>query len=122
MSASDTNDLMHTFDATDRSLGRLASDVAEKLMGKDRVDFTRRKAPDITVKVENAAKLDISNQKLRNKTYTRYSGHPDGQKEETAQNVVQEHGYGELIRRAVFGMLPDNKLRDEMMKNLTVSE
>jgi large subunit ribosomal protein L13 len=112
----------HTFDADDRKLGRLASDVAAKLMGKDRVDFTRRKAPDVTVTVKNASDLAISDDKLASKTYTRHTGHPGGQRKETAQQVVDKHGYGELIRRAVYGMLPDNKLRDTMMKNLQTEE
>lgn len=112
----------YEFDATGRSLGRLASEVAQKLMGKDRVDFARRKAPDVTVQVENASQLSISEQKLREKTYTNYSGYPGGQNQQSAREVVDQHGYGELIRRAVYGMLPDNKLRDTMMKNLDVSD
>lgn len=118
-----TNDTTeHTIDATNRKLGRIASEIAEKLMGKDRVDFTRRKQPDITVTVENAAQLAISDDKLDNKTYTTHSGYPGGKKEEVAREVVHKHGYGELIRRAVYGMLPSNKLRDKMMKNLKTEE
>ncbi len=112
----------YTIDATDRKLGRLASEIAEKLMGKNRVDFTRHQAPDVTVTVENASQMAVSENKLQNKTYTQHSGHPGGQKEESAQHVVDTHGYGELIRRAVYGMLPDNKLRDKMMKNLVTEE
>jgi large subunit ribosomal protein L13 len=112
----------HTLDADGRKLGRLASEVASKLMGKDRVDFTRRKTPDVTVTVENASQLAISDDKLASKAYTRHTGHPGGQRKEAAQQVVDKHGYGELIRRAVYGMLPDNKLRDQMMKNLKTEE
>jgi len=112
----------HTLDASDRKLGRLSSEVAEKLMGKDSVNFTRRKAPDVTVQVQNASQLDISDKKRNNKTYVSHSDYPGGQKEVTADTVIKQHGYGELIRRAVYGMLPDNKLRDQMMKNLQVSE
>lgn len=122
MSSNQQDTTTHEFDAKGRKLGRLASNIAEKLMGKDRVDFTRRKAPNVEVQVENASQLDISSKKLNNKTYTSYSGHPGGQKEETAQEVVSQEGYSELIRKAVYGMLPDNKLRDQMMKNLTISE
>jgi large subunit ribosomal protein L13 len=100
----------------------LASEVAEKLMGKDQVDFTKHQVADVTVTVQNVDQLAISDNKLKNKTYTRYSGHPDGKKEESAQEVVNNHGYGELIRRAVYGMLPDNKLRSRMMKNLKTEE
>lgn len=116
------NTTEHTFDASKRKLGRISSEIAEKLMGKDRVDYTRHQAPDITVTVKNSSDLDITDDKLRKKTYTRYSGHPGGKKEDSAQHVVNTHGYGELIKRAVYGMLPDNKLRDEMMKNLKTEE
>lgn len=116
------NETEYTFDASNRKLGRLSSEIAEKLMGKDRVDYTRHQAPDITVTVENSSDLDISDDKLRNKMYTRYSGHPGGKKQDSAQHVANTHGYGELIKRAVYGMLPDNKLRNEMMKNLETEE
>jgi len=66
--------------------------------------------------------LDISDKKRNNKTYISHSGHPGGQKEVTADTVIKKHGYGRLIHNAVYGMLPDNKLRDEMMKNLHISE
>lgn len=112
----------YTFDASNRKLGRLSSEIAEKLMGKDRVDYTRHQVSDITVTVKHSSELDISDDKLQNKTYTRYSGHPGGKKEDSAQHVVNTHGYGELIKRAVYGMLPDNKLRDKMMKNLKTEE
>jgi large subunit ribosomal protein L13 len=117
-----SNPQTHTFDASGRKLGRISTEIAEKLMGKDRVDFTRRKAPDVTVQVENAADLDISDKKRNNKTYVSHSGYPGGQKEVTADTIIKKHGYGKLIRKAVYGMLPDNKLRDTMMKNLHVSE
>lgn len=118
--SSDTEQI--EFDATGQSLGRLASKVAKKLMGKHRVDFTRREVADVEVTVKNASKLNISDNKLDSKTYDRHSGWPGGRKEEVARDVVEKKGYSELIRRAVFGMLPDNKLRDRMMKSLEIQE
>jgi large subunit ribosomal protein L13 len=118
----ETQDTTHTFDASGRKLGRLSSEIAEKLMGKDRVDFSRHKAPDITVEVENASDMNISDKKRENKMYVSHSGYPGGQKEITANKMIKKHGFGELIRHAVYGMLPDNKLRDKMMKNLQISE
>lgn len=117
-----TDTTKHTIDAGGEKLGRLASRIASKLMGKDRVDFTRRKAPDVEVIVENASDMSVSDQKLQSKTYIRHSGHPGGQRKQTAQEVVEKDGYSELLRRAVYGMLPANKLRPRMMKNLDVSE
>ncbi|MEX2514896.1 MAG: 50S ribosomal protein L13 [Candidatus Paceibacterota bacterium] len=112
----------HTIDATGEKLGRLASQVATILMGKDRVDFARNQVADVTVTIENASKLDITADRLDNKVYDRFSGYPGGRKEETAREVVEKKGYGELIRRAVRGMLPDNKLKDPTMKNLIITE
>lgn len=112
----------HTFDATGRKLGRLATEVATKLQGKDSVDFENHQVADVSVVVENASKLDITDKKLSTKEYDRHTGYPGGRRVETARDVVTRKGYGELIRRAVRGMLPDNKLRDPMMKNLTITE
>lgn len=112
----------HKIDASNKKLGRLASDVASKLMGKESVDFARNQVADVEVVVENASKLDISDDKLDNKEYDRHSGYPGGRKTQMAREVVESKGYGELVRRAVRGMLPKNKLQDPTMKNLKISE
>lgn len=112
----------HTIDATGRKLGRLSSEIATILMGKDRVDFARNKVADVSVTVENASKMSITDEKLETKEYDRHSGYPGGRKVETARDVVEKKGYGELIIRAVRGMLPKNKLQDPTMKNLVVKE
>ena len=119
---SDTELTQKTFDATGRSLGRLASEVSTFLQGKSRVDYKRNQVANVKAVVENASQLDISAEKLNNKTYERFSGYPGGQKTETARSVVENDGYGELIRRAVYGMLPDNKLRKPTLKNLEIQE
>lgn len=112
----------YTLDATDCKLGRLATEIATKLQGKDDVDYARNQVADVSVVVQNASKLNISSKKLDSKEYDHHSGYPGGRKIRTAREVVESKGYGELIRRAVRGMLPDNKLRNPMMKNLTVEE
>lgn len=109
-------------DASERRLGRLASDIAVLLMGKNRSDFKRRTHPNIRIVVENASRMDISDKRLSELKYKSYSGHPGGQRVRTGHDIVRTHGYGELIIRAVYGMLPGNKLRSRMMKNLTVNE
>jgi large subunit ribosomal protein L13 len=111
-----------TIDASGEKLGRLASAIATKLMGKDRVDFARNEVADVTVMVENASQLNISDKKLDTKEYDSHSGYPGGRKVETAREVVEKKGYSELIRRAVRGMLPKNKLQDPTMKNLVIKE
>lgn len=112
----------YTIDAQGRKLGRLASEVATKLMGKNSINFQRNQVADVSVTVENAAEMNISDDKLDTKEYDQHSGHPGGRKVETAREVVKAKGYSELIRRAVRGMLPKNKLTDPTMKNLTVTE
>lgn len=112
----------HTIDASGRKLGRLASEIATILMGKNSVDFARNQVADVQVTVENASKLDITDEKLDTKEYDRHSGYPGGRKVETARDVVEKKGYGELVIRAVRGMLPKNKLQDPTMKNLVVEE
>lgn len=112
----------HTIDATGKRLGHLASEVAALLMGKDSVSFVRHMNPDVKVVVENANKLDISKKKREQKTYISHSGYPGGQKERTMEKVIATKGMEEVIRKAVYGMLPGNRLRKDMMKRLEVSE
>ncbi len=112
----------HTIDATGKSLGRLATEVATLLMGKNTPEFVRNSAPHVLVTVTNASKLKVAPQKLLEKTYKRYSGYPGGLKEETMAKVVEKKGYREVVATAVKGMLPDNKLKKDMMKHLTVTE
>ncbi len=114
--------MQYTVDATGKKLGRIASDIAIKLMGKNQATFTRHNLSGNSVTVTNAAKLSVAAPKFREKTYIRYSGYPGGQKIETLEAVIAKKGYAEAVRIAVKGMLPDNKLKKGMMKQLTVTE
>ena len=89
-------------------------------MGKDSTKFARNKVPSVEVLVENESKLDISDKKMEQKIYTSYSGYPGGLKKRPMKKVIEKHGYEEVVRKAVHGMLPGNKLRPVMMKNLKV--
>ncbi|MEX2405584.1 MAG: uL13 family ribosomal protein, partial [Candidatus Paceibacterota bacterium] len=60
--------------------------------------------------------------KMNEKQYIRHSGYPGGQHSKSAREVSDKHGYGELLLRAVEGMLPKNKLQSRIMKNITVHE
>lgn len=119
---SDTNTQTHTIDATGKRLGRVASEAASILMGKDRTDFARNKNPNVQVLIENASKLNISEKKKEQKEYVTYSGYVGGQKHTPMEEVIEKKGYGEVVRRAVSGMLPKNRLQAPMLKRLTVSE
>lgn len=113
---------MITLDAQNKKLGRLASEVAILLMGKDMVDFARNKIPDRDVKVVNVSKLDIDERKKEQKEYVRYSGYPGGLKKEKLGALMERKGSAEVLRKAVRGMLPSNKLRPLMLKHLIIEE
>ncbi|HRH25280.1 MAG TPA: 50S ribosomal protein L13 [Candidatus Paceibacterota bacterium] len=113
----------YTVDATNKSLGRVATEVASLLMGKNTTSFVRNATPNAKVTIVNASKITIPNQnKLLEKTYNSFSGYPGGLKQSTMAHVVSTKGYSEVLRQAVKGMLPKNRLQTTLMKNLKVSE
>jgi large subunit ribosomal protein L13 len=114
--------MTHTIDAKGKTLGRTASAVAKLLMGKDKATFERHLVTGSKVNLINVGQAKISKTKLDTKTYARYSGYPGGLTKEKMSNVAARKGYAELFKLAVYGMLPANKLRPIIMKNLTVSE
>lgn len=109
-------------DASNRSLGRVASEIAEILRGKNAPDFERHIFSDNKVTVTNASKVRLSGRKADQKTYISHTGYPGGQRERSLSFIVGKKGFAEVFRKAVFGMLPDNRLRNKMMKNLTIEE
>lgn len=117
-----TNKEQIKFDATGKRLGRLASDIAVALMGKNRADYTPNKVANIEVVIDNIGQLDISDKKKSEKTYQSYSGYPGGLKEFPMSKVIDKKGYAEVLRKAVLGMLPKNKLQKRRMMNLTINE
>ena len=112
----------YTIDATGRTIGRVASDAAKFLIGKNTPAFEKNKITGGQVIIENASKAKVSEKKLEGKTYAKYSGYPGGIKHEKMSHIIGKKGYAEIFSLAVYGMLPSNKLRAKMMKNLTVSE
>ncbi len=114
--------MKYTIDAKGKKLGRVATDVAILLMGKNSPDFKKNIVADVKVNVTNASKLDIDNKKMQSKEYKRYSGYPGGLKTRKMFQEVAKNGYSEIVKKAVYGMLPSNKLRAVVMKNLVVEE
>lgn len=112
----------HIIDAKGRAPGRVATEVAVFLMGKDRADFARNRIPEIEVEVISSSAMRFDAKKLKDKVYLHHSGFPGGLKSRSQAHVVKTKGAREVLRRAVYGMLPKNKLRAEMMKNLTIKE
>jgi large subunit ribosomal protein L13 len=112
----------YTIDAQNKKLGRVATEAAKLLMGKNLATFSRNSVPEAKVKIINASKADILNKKMTTKVYKTYSGYPGGLKEKVMKNVVRDLGYKEVFRKAIHGMLPTNKLRAVMMRGLTIIE
>ncbi len=110
----------HTIDVKGKKLGRVASEAAILLMGKNSPDFAKNKVVDVKVNIENVSEMDIDAKKLDNKEYQRYSGYPGGRKVRKMKDVIAKKGYAEIFEKAVYGMLPGNKLRAKIMKNLII--
>jgi len=116
---SDIKKVWHVVDAKDKILGRLAAQVAAVLMGKDKVIYSPHQDTGDEVIVINAAKVKTTGKKLMQKVYKSYSAYPGGLKEETLESVLKRKP-DYVIRHAVKGMLPKNKLGDKMLKKLRV--
>ncbi len=112
----------YKIDAQNKKIGRISSEIASLLMGKNTPDFEKHKVAGNTVIISNASKLSIDDKKLEEKGYERYSGYPGGLKIDSLARLIEKKGYGEVIRNAVYGMLPANKLRPRLMKNLIIND
>ena len=106
-------------DAEGQSLGRLASKVAKLLRGKHKPSFTPHVDCGDNVIVINAEKINLTGNKLDDKTYIRHTGYPGGQRTLTAK-VLQQKNPAALVEKSVKGMLPKNKLGADLFRNLTV--
>lgn len=105
-------------DATGKAPGRLATEIAVTLMGKNKVGYVPYKDEGDKVVVTNAAKVRFTGKKLDQKFYVRHSGYPGGAKIILAKKMLAEKPE-EIIISAVKNMLPKNKLRNERMKRLS---
>lgn len=113
---------MLTIDATDKTLGRVASAAAKALLGKHSAAFAKNVVAADGVTIVNASKIRVSGNKKQGKKYIRYSGYPGGQKVENYAMLVARKGESEVIRKAVLGMLPKNRLQKERIKMLTIEK
>lgn len=110
----------HEIDATDISLGRLATQIALILRGKNKVTFEPHLDQGDIVNISNAAKIKITGRKLEQKKYYHHSGYPGGLKEKKMGDVFAKDP-AEVLKRAVWNMLPKNKLRAKMVKRLKIT-
>jgi len=112
----------YILDAENKVLGRIAGEAAVLLMGKNLPTFRRNIIANTMVTITNASKMKYDPKKLKTKLYARYSGYPGGRKVRTMQEVIEKKGYKEVFEKAVYGMLPGNKLRDKLMKHLIITD
>ena len=111
----------HLIDVSGKILGREATAIAQILIGKSKPYFAKNIDCGDYVVVVNAKKVAASGKKEKDKVYTRYSGYPSGLHKRTL-GELREVKPTEIIRHAVSGMLPKNKLRASMLKRLYVFE
>jgi large subunit ribosomal protein L13 len=109
----------YVVDAADQTLGRLASRIARVLEGKHKPTYAPNLDSGDHVIVLNAARVAVTRDKLESKLYRRHSGHPQGYKEETLGHLLERRPE-EVIRRAVKGMLPHNRLGAQQLRKLKI--
>ena len=117
--ASDNEDKWYLVDADGAVLGRLATQIAARLRGKYNVLFTPHVDTGDSIIVINAEKVKLTGRKWKQKTYYRHSGYIGGLKEISAENL-REKRPEDIIRFAVRGMLPKNRLGRKLYKKLKV--
>lgn len=114
-----TKDKTIKIDATDKVLGRLASEISLALRGKDSVDFSYHKLAKNKVTVYNAKNIIVTGKKKEQKKYYTHSGYLGSIKEITLGKLLKKDP-SKVIKFAVKGMLPKNRLQNEYLKNLTI--
>ena len=115
----DIEKVWYLVDAKDQILGRLASKVATILRGKDKVIYSPHQDTGDEVIVINARKIKTTGKKMSQKIYKRYSAYPGGLNIETLETVMKKRP-DYVIRHAVKGMLPKNRLGQQLLKKLRV--
>jgi len=111
----------HTIDAAGKRLGKVATEAATILMGKNKADFAKHEMSDVVVTVVNAGQLDIP-EKKKGEIYQSFSGYPGGRKTETLDHLRVRLGIAEVMKRSIGGMLPQNKHKKRLLKQLIITE
>ena len=117
--ASEVDKKWFLVDAEDKTLGRLASVIAQILRGKNKVNFTPHMDMSDFIVVINAEKIVLTGNKENSKEYWRHTGYPGGQKVVSYKKMLEENP-DRVIINAVKGMLPHNKLGRKLLKHLKV--
>lgn len=116
---SDIKRSWHLFDVGGKTLGRVASEIATVLMGKSKPYFVSSLDCGDYAVVINAATIKVSGNKELQKKYSRVSGYPGGYREETLMEL-RKRNPTDIIKFAIMGMLPQNKLEDRMLTRLFI--
>jgi len=111
--------LKYEIDATNQSLGRLASKIAEILRGKNLSTYTPNKLPDNMVVIKNLKNAKFTGSKLNQKKYFHYSGYHSGIKARSLSELWETKP-DFVLRKMVYRMLPINRTRDKIIKKLTI--
>ena len=111
----------HLIDAKGKVLGRLASEVAMLLMGKQKATYSTHMDSGDNVVVVNAEKIVTTGRKAEQKVYQSHSGYPGGFKEVSFEKMSKEHP-ARVLEFAIAGMLPDNRLKSDRMARLHVTK
>jgi len=113
------NRKLHKLDASDSTVGRLATKIAIFLRGKNKPEFEKHIDMGDIVEVSNISKLRFSGKKLEQKKYYRYSGYQGGLSETKMSDLFKDNP-AEILRRAVQEMLPSVKFRKDMLRRLII--
>lgn len=116
---SEVTRIWHLVDAKGEILGRISTKIASLLTGKGKVSFSRHMDSGDNVVVINAEKIVLTGKKKSTKVYQGHSGYPGGFKEASYDKVMREHPE-RILEHAISGMVPDNRLKADRMKRLTV--
>jgi large subunit ribosomal protein L13 len=111
----------YTIDATGKRLGKVATEAASVMLGKNDPNYARHIMADVRVEINNVSKLDIPESK-ESEIYQSYSGYPGGRKTEPLIHLAKRLGYSEVVKRTIGGMLPSNKHKKRLLVNLIVTE
>ncbi|MFA6551435.1 MAG: 50S ribosomal protein L13 [Patescibacteria group bacterium] len=114
-----SNRQIYTIDASGKAIGRIATQAAILLRGKNKPEYEKREDTGGWVEIKNINQAKFTGLKLTQKTYKHFSGYPGGLKQKKVSEVFLKNP-GDVLRRAVLGMLPKNKLRPEMIKRLRI--
>lgn len=109
----------YKIDASGKILGRLAAQIAVLLRGKNKANFLRHIENQDIIEVVNVEKILFSGKKIKQKIYYHHSSYPGGLKEQTLEKKLKNDP-ASVLRQAVYGMLPKNRMRAKLIKNLKI--